>query len=66
MAGPALFIRGEPNILPGPLVIGIIAMIPILLFAAWLFVSPNAMVHPVPPAIDKVDEDGGQEFAAAL
>jgi uncharacterized protein len=63
-AGPALFIRGEPNILLGPLVIGIIAMIPLIVFAAWLFVRPNALAHAVPPAIDTA-EDEAQEFLAA-
>jgi uncharacterized protein len=66
-AGPALFVRGEPNILLGPLVIGIIAMVPMILFALGLFVHPTALAHPVPPAIDMVDAaDVDREFAPVV
>jgi membrane protease YdiL (CAAX protease family) len=37
---PALFLTGEPNPLIGPLVFGLVALLPTLLVAAWLLLHP--------------------------
>lgn len=47
-----LFLRGEPNPLLGPLPVGVIAAIPLGAFVLYLYLSPNALRHPVPPAVD--------------
>lgn len=49
---PLLWMQGNPNILLGPMSIGVIGLLPALVFAAWLFLSRDALEHPVPPAID--------------
>ncbi|RPJ37754.1 MAG: CPBP family intramembrane metalloprotease [Chloroflexi bacterium] len=47
VAGLAVyFIQGEPNPLLGPLPVGLIAMIPGMLVAAWIFASRSALVVP--------------------
>lgn len=41
--GSVYFLRGEPNVLLGPLPVGIIASIPMTLLTLWIIFSPNAL-----------------------
>jgi membrane protease YdiL (CAAX protease family) len=42
----ALFMRGEPNPLLGPLPVGVIAALPMTALAAWILLSPRALRSP--------------------
>jgi membrane protease YdiL (CAAX protease family) len=53
-----LFTQGEPNLVLGPMPLGIVAMIPWIAVALWIFANPERLAAPDIPAVsNKISGD---------
>jgi membrane protease YdiL (CAAX protease family) len=49
-----IFVQGEPSTLLGPAIAGVVASLPMVPFALWLWLSPAAWQPPLPAAVDEI------------